>query len=287
MICSRCSTENPDNVPFCNQCGRKLSTTSAPAGIKAKKKMGAVMVGVIAVASLAVFAGVTYVALPIFIASAPTEIIPEIENPSITSKNVDGLVLQSSDFPSNWQVIKISDSTDYSSYKDSDFGIFNASCDAHNEVESALAKGSSISLVGFKKIPEEVGVVSLSQQVLEFKTEKDALAAFESFPSGELDPKCDYLGSDGTSIHYVTPLTLRQAYGSTAEGIYVPSITEFDTLGFSGQTQTGITIMRRGSVVTLITVKLDAVMGDLENPVEMVDLHAITMRLIDRFNMPL
>lgn len=287
MICIHCSTENPDNVQFCNQCGRKMSSNSAPAGIKAKKKMSAVKVAVIAVTSLAVCVGVTYFALTNMVGNKPTEVITELEKPSITSENVDDLVLQSSDFPSNWQVIKVTDLTDYSSYKASDFGIFNSTCDAHNEVESALAKGRSMSLVGFKKIPEEVGIASLSQQVLQFKTEEEALEAFESFPKGELDPKCDYLGSDGTTIHYVTPLTLREAYGSTAEGIYVPSITEFGTMGFSGQTQTGVTIMRRGAVITLITVTLDTVMGDLENPVTMLDLHAITMRLIDRFNMPL
>jgi hypothetical protein len=282
MYCNSCGTKNKKNSDFCAKCGSKLENGSVPAS-SIVVNSGIKWI-IIAASSILVAAG-GYFAFNSMAggnnqSTKETESQSEVFDLDVASAAEYGI--SNSDL---WNIEFTSDPSpiDYTAYRESDMGIFNKSCVTHFDVESAFKPGTSLRNTGFQSPETAENRYSVSEQLISFETEAAAKAAFDSIPTKDLSPNCDYKGSDGTTIHWVNSLSISEVLDAEGNGRYLPSITQWDVLGSSGQTQSAVVILQRGKVVSMITMQSMEVIDDVEMEIGINDLQLIAKSSILRF----
>lgn len=282
MNCSSCGTKNKKTSDFCAKCGARLDKTIAVATASKGNRRPKWIV--IAAGSILVGVGGFFAFNSMFNSNGPspqeTESQSEVFNLDVSSAgdyNLTNSDLWNIDFDVESSPI------DYTGYAETEMGIFSRDCKAHSRIEEAFGKGTSLRNSGFQNPATAASRYSVSQQIISFDTEADAKAAFDTIPVENISPTCDYLGSDGTTIHWVNAIPIAEAFGIEGNGRYLPSITEWDVLGASGQAQGAVAVLLRGKVISIITMDAMSLMDGEGTDVGINDLKLIAKNLTLRF----
>lgn len=269
MFCISCGAKNKLEAKFCATCGAKTVSPSEPQDLpesqitsepqKTLQTNSRKILGL-----KPVLFGVVAGGLAIVVLLSGLLVSGLLNRPMPTESTAREFLLSSTDVAS-YNLEYLSNQVDYTTTTSS---FIYGNCPAKNQLQVALAAGSSWANQGYMELGGDSSDFSISTQIISYSSESAAQAVIDAAIDGSIDSSCD---TPSIQDYYSGGKKISEDYGVNVEGV-----TLVDTYGSE---KFHLVLARRGAALLVFDIRRSESAQDISPS----DVHDLIVKALNKF----